>query len=335
MKVVFILPYFGKLKSYFNLFLKTLSYNENVDLLLITDNKMENNAMKNLKVINISFENFRKKIQDKFDFKISLDTPYKLCDFKPAYGYICEEWISEYDYWGYCDCDVLFGDLSPIFSIMEKSYDRIFIAGHLSIYKNTKNNNRVFMCEHPSYGNLHKIVYSSERIFAFDEVYYKVSVNDLFVAKNAQIYEDDLAYNVSTKRSLISRVTFNKSTRKWEHEKSRNDQLYWENGHIYRLRYEQMKRKKDEFLYIHLQLRKMEYNAKLLDDSVIKIKYSGFYGMKHIPNNYIEYLFQKNFYINFNMIKSSIFSWLYRNDITHLRFQRPWEYNPYLSDEFN
>ncbi|MFQ7323498.1 MAG: DUF6625 family protein [Streptococcus sp.] len=48
----------------------------------------------------LSFDDLRKKVQSKFDFKISLKTPYKLCDYKGAGGLISEEELKGYDYWG-------------------------------------------------------------------------------------------------------------------------------------------------------------------------------------------------------------------------------------------
>ena len=53
---------------------------------------------KNVKVIKSTFEDIRNIIQSKFDFKIILDQPYKLCDYKPSYGYVFEEYIKEYDF---------------------------------------------------------------------------------------------------------------------------------------------------------------------------------------------------------------------------------------------
>lgn len=37
--------------------------------------------------------------------------PYSLVEYKPAYGYIFQEYLKEYSHWGYSDVDMLFGDL--------------------------------------------------------------------------------------------------------------------------------------------------------------------------------------------------------------------------------
>ena len=42
----------------------------------------------------MTFESLRNRIQKLYDFKISLEKPYKLCDYKPAYGEIFKPEIS-------------------------------------------------------------------------------------------------------------------------------------------------------------------------------------------------------------------------------------------------
>ena len=86
-RVCLIIPYFGELPQYSKLFFKSVSANLNLDILLITDSDIKI-PLKNVKVIRYTFEQLTKKIQEKFSFQIALTKPYKLCDFRPAYGYI-------------------------------------------------------------------------------------------------------------------------------------------------------------------------------------------------------------------------------------------------------
>lgn len=46
----------------------------------------------------MSFEEMCDKIQKHFEFKIELPAPYKLCDYRPAYGEIFQDEIREYDF---------------------------------------------------------------------------------------------------------------------------------------------------------------------------------------------------------------------------------------------
>jgi hypothetical protein len=48
---------------------------------------------------------------EKLGFGVNIKHSYKLCDFKPAYGFIFFELIENYDFWGYCDIDIIFGSI--------------------------------------------------------------------------------------------------------------------------------------------------------------------------------------------------------------------------------
>jgi len=265
MKCVLILPYFGKFKNYFELFLKSCACNPQIDWLLFTDCAEPYPYPENFKVVHLAFEQFRERIQSRFNFEISLEKPYKLCDCKPIFGYVCEDEIQGYDYWGYCDCDLIFGDLSPLESLMEKGYDKLFVAGHLSLYKNTPENNRVFMDELKGVGKLYQTACSNPAPYNFDEVYYKYSVQSLFEQRGLSLYTKDLSYNCSTKHKGLCRKTYDEENRRWVEEKGRNDQLYWDNGRVLRL----SKGKhgavtQQEFLYIHLQQRTLNYEPSVV-----------------------------------------------------------------------
>lgn len=74
----------------------------------------------------MSFEKLKELVQSHFDFQISLEAPYKLCDFKPAYGDIFKDYAEKYDFWGHCDFDMIFGNLRKFFNEdkLEK-YDKV------------------------------------------------------------------------------------------------------------------------------------------------------------------------------------------------------------------
>ena len=150
-KIRLIIPYFGKLPKFFPYFLLTAKRNQKIDFLIYTDQKVDQfdilNA-KNIEFVTLSFDELREKVQSKFDFKISLKTPYKLCDYKVAYGLIFEEELKGYDYWGFCDTDVLLGDIYQFLeehSFFENDYVRYGLLGHLQIFKNSQEVNRIFI----------------------------------------------------------------------------------------------------------------------------------------------------------------------------------------------
>ena len=78
------------------------------------------------------------RFEKKLGFPVALNSPYKLCDFKPSDGEVFEDYLNDYDYWGHCDVDLIWGDIRKFVTdeLLEK-YVRIFSRGHCSIYRNS------------------------------------------------------------------------------------------------------------------------------------------------------------------------------------------------------
>lgn len=109
-KIIIILPYFGKFSNYFNLFLKSCEKNHTIDWLVITDQPSTAWTIPT----NVIWENtdFQKVCSSiKKLYGISPDSPYDLCRYRVAYNRIFSKFIVGYDFWGYCDCDLIFGDI--------------------------------------------------------------------------------------------------------------------------------------------------------------------------------------------------------------------------------
>ena len=105
-----VVPHFGPRPSYFPLVVRSMARNPDVHWLLFTDEPVPD-APPNLDVRLGAFEGLAKRIQAHFDFEISLQRPYKLCDFRPAFGEIFAEELAGHDFWGHSDHDVIFGRL--------------------------------------------------------------------------------------------------------------------------------------------------------------------------------------------------------------------------------
>ena len=95
-KIGVLILYFGKLPNYFDAWYQSATQSKKVDFIFYTDCKIE--PTKNIIVHDCSFTDFRNKIQSKFDFRINLERPYKICDFRPAYSYIFQEELEKYQF---------------------------------------------------------------------------------------------------------------------------------------------------------------------------------------------------------------------------------------------
>jgi len=181
-------------------------------------------------------------------------------------------------------------------------------------------------------GYIYKKAFSEEQIYAFDEVCYAVSVYNLFMKKGKKIYERDLSYNSSTKHFALCRVRYDRITKRWIEESGKNDQIYWVNGKIYRIFCKNKKLNMQEFLYIHLQMRNMEFEANtVLDKPIIKIEPHRFVGLDLLSETSYEVYKNDYFYID----TTNVLKWFYcikgkfkRN--RPLKWDKPWEYNPYI-----
>lgn len=260
-KIALILPYFGKFPKYSVLFFHSLRYNPNINLFLITDqDTTEINFPQNVILIKISFDKFKEKIQTLFDFQISLETPYKLCDYKPIYGLLLEDELGDYDFWGYCDMDMILGDIQSFLStqIVEK-FDKIYQFGHLTLFRNSKENNRRFMLDG---GISYKHAFTTPVITVFDEV---IGIQKKFILLGIPTYLSNDCADISPWHDRFVRVTTHVNVEN-ENINYKQQVFFWENGKVYRAFYNKDNEtiEYEDFNYLHFQKRNLSLD--LLDN---------------------------------------------------------------------
>lgn len=249
-RVCLIIPYFGKLPQCSKLFFKSLAENPDLDVLLITDSNI-NISLKNIKIFKCTFKQLVYRIQKNFDFPIILDKPYKLCDFRPAYGLVFQDLIKNYDFWGYCDLDIVLGDFSKfVTDDILNNYDKIYQHGHLSLYRNCKRVNYEFMSP---YGMDYKKVFSTSVNCVFDELegIQKKFDNDAFRTYKGWDFFDvnPWKYHLTRVTSYVAQNIMNNNF-DFTHECFK-----WDRGHVYRLAMNNNQMVTDEYIYIHFQKR--------------------------------------------------------------------------------
>lgn len=143
--ILLIIPYFGRWPKYFNIFLKSCENNDWLDILFFTDCEIPNVKSPHVRFHNFNLVQFSNLATIKLGHKINVINAYKLCDFKPCYGLIFEDYLKNYDYWGYGDIDLVFGNLKPyIIDRIEQGYDVLsnraeILSGSLTVFRNTAN----------------------------------------------------------------------------------------------------------------------------------------------------------------------------------------------------
>lgn len=173
-KIVLITPFIGEWPWYFPYFIHSCRYNSSIDFVILTDNDFRLfDLPKNLSIINYSITNFIKDASDALGFEVKIDRGYKLCDFKPALGYIYPDIIKNYDYWGHCDLDIIFGNIRKfITDELLDEYDIIsarhdYLTGSFALYRNGLFDNQLFKLSRD-----YRKVYTTYRNFCFDETNY-------------------------------------------------------------------------------------------------------------------------------------------------------------------
>jgi len=285
-KLILILPYFGKFNNYFPLYLDSCRFNPTINWLIFTDDKRDFNYPRNVRVIYLSFKDFRDRIQQKFDFKISLSDPYRLCNFRPAFGEIFNKYIRDYDFWGYCDSDMIWGDIRRFITddILNK-YNKIHELGHMSLIRNSKYYNELY-----KYNDAYKIAFSENyNLLFFDEH----GFNDIF-----RVNEDNIYRHKSIADFNPRKYNFRLNEGCTKNDISNANHIYtWEAGNLLRYYVKGNKILTEDVLYIHFLKRKMKVSAEsnaenfaIIPNEIVKLN-----GFEFTPENIIE-ISQNRFY---------------------------------------
>lgn len=288
---VFIVPYFGKFNNYFPLFLRSCASNPSYKWIFITDDHTHYEYPKNATVLYMSFDELRTKINSKFDFPVKLPTPYKLCDYKPAFGFIFQELIRGYAFWGHCDCDLIFGNLEKILTpLLQQGFDKYFATGQLVVYKNYDENIRRFMS--PLRGEkIFRQASSTEKIFVFDEDFACTknpnakNVHSIYLSENTNVFAEDMSMNVKTACGKIVRMRYDPQSRQIVKERYTPSRYYWYKGNVVQILLDSNNLPEigHEFLYIHLQMRKMRTSLSNIYSDLIEIKPDRFVSRSSLP----------------------------------------------------
>lgn len=169
-KVCFVSVYFGNIPDSMELFFKSCSWNLKFDWLFVSDQDVPfQNISSNIRCIKMLQEDFRKRLSSVCGWEVPVFKPYKVCDFRPAFGEIFAKEIKDYEFWGISDTDMILGDLSKFISddLLEQ-FDKIYTVGHLSIVRNDTRLNSLYKTDTPNSRNYGSI-FSNPLSCIFDE----------------------------------------------------------------------------------------------------------------------------------------------------------------------
>jgi hypothetical protein len=219
-----------------------MARNPDVSWLLVTDREVPD-ASPNVTVEVCGFADLAKRIQSHVDVEIALTSPYKLCDFRPAYGEIFAEELAGYDFWGHCDLDVIFGRIRDHLAPEAFDADKILFQGNFALYRNTPEAAGWYRHE---VGRIsYRDVFTDPEARHFDEwggIYYVL---------------EDLGVR-SWQQPVIFDISFHRYRTRAEHPAGRDPRRYaWEDGEICEYHLDGGRLVRRTALLIHLQKRVM------------------------------------------------------------------------------
>lgn len=125
---------------WFPIFLETCHWNPTIQWIVHTD-ALDSAQIKNVQIRHLSADGFVRRARDVLGIDFILESNYKLCDLRPTYGVLYEPEISGFDFFGYGDLDVLYGDIRAFYDdrVLEKdivSNHTWCIFGHFALFRN-------------------------------------------------------------------------------------------------------------------------------------------------------------------------------------------------------
>lgn len=255
--LILIVCYMGKLPSYFSMFIDSCAWNSKIDFLIVTDNSLDVGSFpQNVLIANKGIDDIRNLIKSRIGKNAKLERPYKLCDYKPAYGVLFEEYINQYNYWGHCDIDLIWGNLEQtVLPLLAQNRDRYFKYGHLTLYKNTPEIAELYKKDYS--GLNYNTVFSSNISCGFDE---GGGTWKLAEEQGFNIYHDEICFDIKWRKlqnniEVFNFINYDKQC------------FIIDNGHVYRYYEDACKIFKEEKTYIHFQKRRMAPSKLYIDRS--------------------------------------------------------------------
>lgn len=256
-KIAFIVPYFGTLPNGFPFWLLTCKMNPTIDWLVFTDDKTKYNYPPNVKVNYCSFKSIQDRVHKLYGNDAVINKPYKLCDYKPAYGELFVEKLQEYDFWGHCDIDLAWGNIRKFLTdeLLER-YDKIGNQGHCTLYRNNPEvNSRVRACIDGLV--TYKEAFYQDKGFAFDEppmeeIYNALGIPYYMQTNYIHLLKYDYGFFLGHKPEQ-------------EAYKNKHQIFTIHNGTLYRYYLEGDKIKREEYMYIHFWCRPISFRVSKYD----------------------------------------------------------------------
>lgn len=142
-KIIILMPYFGKWPFWIELFLEGCRRNSTINWHFFSDCGLPERLPANVAYQEMSFIEYKQLVQERLGINFNPNNAYKICDIRPAFGFIHSDVIRGYDFWAFGDLDLVYGDLRAVYKESYLSrYDLVSnhatrVSGHLCFIRNS------------------------------------------------------------------------------------------------------------------------------------------------------------------------------------------------------
>jgi hypothetical protein len=148
-RLVFLVPYLGTWPHWSRLFFESSKANPQVAVIIFCETLPPFIFPNNVKTIHMEKNEMVSRLQKVTGLNLAGVSGHKLCDFRPFFGLAFADFLQGYEFWGYCDMDMMFGDLSKLLTEDFFQNTDVFsahnrqIVGHFTILRNVKTINQL------------------------------------------------------------------------------------------------------------------------------------------------------------------------------------------------
>ena len=148
--LIMLCSYFGRWPAWMNFFVESCKWNPQVHWRFYTDCGEPENRASNIEYVPISFQDYKALVRARLGINFDPDDPYKVCDLKPALGFLHERDTAGYPFFGYGDIDVIYGNISNFYGeqrfadidVVSTHPERL--SGHFAVLRNTSASRHLF-----------------------------------------------------------------------------------------------------------------------------------------------------------------------------------------------
>lgn len=141
-RIAVLIPYFGQWPAWIDFFVETCRANRSIDWILFSDSEPPQNRAPNVRHARMAFDEYKRTVGGALGISLDAISPYELCDIRPALAFAHADLVRGYDFVGFGDLDVVYGDIRAFYDqdlldrydVLSSHPDRV--SGHFCLMRN-------------------------------------------------------------------------------------------------------------------------------------------------------------------------------------------------------